>query len=369
MLSSIKIKGFQSHLDTEIEFHPGLNILVGASDAGKTSIHRAIRWVVHNEPHGTAFMSKRVETTSVTLDTDSGDSVVRSRGRENSYEVNGKLFQGFGALVPEEVRDLLGMQKAEFSDREVWLSNSSQLDAPFLLTETSGQAARMLGKLAGTEDLDAAGKLANSELVRSRQSLRAHMDQQEKLGKELLEYSWLSRIECLLDSMRALYEIIENKKAIRDSLIEIRRSLLSIQGESVRANEIVESIRPTETQTLAVLNNTRSDLLSIDGQLKLLTAQGERSKAILAGVRGVPSIDDLKSNVGVLSGLTTLRSDLGTVQSGMQESGDRADGQGSVLRVVSDEYEKYLVDLGICPVCNAPMEEERIHQYIKGEEP
>ena len=50
---------FQSHLNTVIELHPGLNILVGESDQGKTAIIRALRWLFYNEPRGTGFYPRR----------------------------------------------------------------------------------------------------------------------------------------------------------------------------------------------------------------------------------------------------------------------------------------------------------------------
>jgi exonuclease SbcC len=47
-IQKLKIKNFQSHHDTEIEFGPGINVITGTSDAGKTSILRAIMFVLYN---------------------------------------------------------------------------------------------------------------------------------------------------------------------------------------------------------------------------------------------------------------------------------------------------------------------------------
>ena len=53
MIHSIKIQNIQSHKDTQLEFNPGINAIVGSSNNGKSAILRALYWVVYNRPLGT----------------------------------------------------------------------------------------------------------------------------------------------------------------------------------------------------------------------------------------------------------------------------------------------------------------------------
>ena len=46
MIKKISIKNFQSHINTEIELDPEVTIVTGDSNAGKTSVIRAIKWVL-----------------------------------------------------------------------------------------------------------------------------------------------------------------------------------------------------------------------------------------------------------------------------------------------------------------------------------
>ncbi len=55
-IKELHIREFQSHEATALQFHPGLNVLVGPSDSGKSAIVRALRWCLHNEPRGEAFI-------------------------------------------------------------------------------------------------------------------------------------------------------------------------------------------------------------------------------------------------------------------------------------------------------------------------
>jgi exonuclease SbcC len=55
-IKKLSLRNFQSHRETDLEFSPGLNIIVGPSDQGKSAIIRALRWLFYNEPRGTGFI-------------------------------------------------------------------------------------------------------------------------------------------------------------------------------------------------------------------------------------------------------------------------------------------------------------------------
>ena len=82
MIQSVHIQNFQSHKNSTLEFSPGVNIIVGTSDSGKTAIIRALRWVVWNRPSGDSLRSTWGGKTSVEICLDKG-SVERSKDRSD----------------------------------------------------------------------------------------------------------------------------------------------------------------------------------------------------------------------------------------------------------------------------------------------
>lgn len=44
-IKKLVVDNFQSHEHTEVEFGPGLNVIVGPSDHGKSALVRALRWL------------------------------------------------------------------------------------------------------------------------------------------------------------------------------------------------------------------------------------------------------------------------------------------------------------------------------------
>jgi len=102
MIDSMHIKNFQSHKDSHLDFHPGVDVIVGPSDSGKTAIIRALRWLVWNRPTGDAVRSWWGGDTEVSLSLPTS-SISRIKGKENQYTLNGLVFKAIGTDVPEEI--------------------------------------------------------------------------------------------------------------------------------------------------------------------------------------------------------------------------------------------------------------------------
>lgn len=149
MIQSLRVEGFQSHHDSHLEFHPGVNVIVGPSDSGKSSIIRAIRWVAKNLPAGDDIITHGRKGAKVTLKVD-GDDVVRDRSStRNVYILDGKPLGSIGQGVPDEVTNLLNLSPFTFQ---------MQMDAPFLLSSSSGEVARTLNRTVQLEDIDLSTK-------------------------------------------------------------------------------------------------------------------------------------------------------------------------------------------------------------------
>ena len=54
-IQEVTIEGYQSHTNSTFCLSPGLTVITGPSDAGKTAIIRALLWFACNAPTGEAF--------------------------------------------------------------------------------------------------------------------------------------------------------------------------------------------------------------------------------------------------------------------------------------------------------------------------
>lgn len=146
---------YQMHVKSKVILGPGLNVIVGASGAGKTSIIRAVRWVGFGEPSGDAFVHEDVKYAEVTITMSDGRWVRKSRKNDKTrYEIAGYEEPFDKAEVPAEVTQILNLVKTAFGDFETSLNFAYQLDPPFILSEPPSTGAKVLGKLSGTEVVD-----------------------------------------------------------------------------------------------------------------------------------------------------------------------------------------------------------------------
>lgn len=190
MLTSVSIKNFQSHKDTLVTFETGTNVIIGASDAGKSSIFRAINWVLSNRPLGDVYRSEWGGDTHVTLTTAEGNVIERIKSpSRNEYILNGKVLKAFGSDIPQEIIDVVKMDVS---------SIQTQSDSAFLLSNTPGEAARLLNKAANIDDIDKALSTLLSEQSKINTALRYHTGMLESEIDKSRKFDNLSDIEVLL---------------------------------------------------------------------------------------------------------------------------------------------------------------------------
>jgi exonuclease SbcC len=234
MIKSLTIQNFQSHKNTTLEFDKGVNVITGSSDSGKTSIVRALRWLVWNRPGGDSFRSYWGGDTIVTVITDNATDISRSKGASgNLYKAGENSFVGFSTNVPQEVQDLLKMDE---------INLQQQLDSPFLLSETPGNVAQYFNKIANLDKIDSTTSNINSAIRKINADIQYTNEQINKYEQKLNEFPDLEAIEKQLNRIERkevrcddLYENIQKMKRVianinsLDNEIEIESDLLQYE--------------------------------------------------------------------------------------------------------------------------------------------
>jgi len=113
MIKKVLIRNFQSHRKSVLNFVPGVNVIIGKSNNGKTAVLRSILWVINNRPLGFRYHSNfdTEDYTKVVLELDEGNKVeLRKTKSEAKYKINdGDPFSGVGFNVPDQVSSLLNI--------------------------------------------------------------------------------------------------------------------------------------------------------------------------------------------------------------------------------------------------------------------
>jgi len=238
MIKSVSIQNFQSHAKTELDFHEGVNVIVGTTDGGKTAIIRALRWLIWNRPSGDALRSRWGGATNVQLETEEG-VITRSKDKIDKYTLRLKgqediEFKAIGTSVPAEIQGVLNIS-------EINLQN--QHDATFLLSDTPGAVATHFNKVARLDRIDSATSAINgwirglksdvSHLETDIATEKAKLPQFENLEKFEIEIEVLEQMESRLTSMRGKRDTLKKvitQYADLEEEIETLTPLLELEG-------------------------------------------------------------------------------------------------------------------------------------------
>lgn len=249
MIKSLLLKNLQSHKDTLLEFDPGVNIIVGTSDSGKTAILRGLNKVVNNKPSGGLRRHGSKETEIILALEDNSNIARLMTNSRNEYQLNNsEPFKAFGQGVPEEITKLLNIQSVNFQQ---------QMDPPFLLDDTPGEVAQTLNKAVNLDAIDRAlGNIAKQSRD-TQQEIKTAEAQIVQFGEDLKKFDHLPRLEKDIERLEDLnirLQEVEEKRTRLDILIDQHKGISS---------------------KLAVL----SDFLTIQPKVRLLLEKARRSEA------------------------------------------------------------------------------------------
>lgn len=253
-IETVILKNFQSHKDTTVTLSPGLNIFVGETDQGKTSLaKRGIQWALFNEPNGNSFVRykdngkldkngeiEREDECSVTLIFSNGSYIIRKRLKsKNIYEVcdeNGEvfLFENFGNTVPSKVVEISGVSKLVV-DEDLQLNlNIIGAKDKSLIQESNGVKSKVIGSFAGTNAIDAAIRGIQSD-VKGISSEIKHLEKDiDNLNKSIDDLGDISKKEELVNNIEFTFFNLSETNYLINQLIDINKNI------KIKKEEIVE---------------------------------------------------------------------------------------------------------------------------------
>lgn len=292
MLHSAHLYNFQCYQDREFTFAPGLNLVVGPSNTGKTALVRAMRWCAWNEPRRGVDSLKRVGSQETWVRLQFDDGAVTRTTEHNSYllEVNGEMrqFARIGHQVPDEVQAFLRMERLSLAGSELEVHLASQLDPLFLVAQPPAALLGALSTLARVETLQAALRLVTAEHKREQQECERLDRQAEKLKEQLSTWDWLEGEQVLLQraeqAMQQRDALCEKLRAL-EQLREQRERLMQPPVELSRVDSILTEYE-WRIEQLQKLEGVQKELFRQEAQGEQLSAETRRAEAELARVQG-----------------------------------------------------------------------------------
>jgi DNA repair exonuclease SbcCD ATPase subunit len=283
MIQTMKLKNFQSHKDSELDFSEGINVIVGSSSSGKTAILRGLKWLRTNRPGGGRFVSfwnrdkkgNPIESTSIELMVDDTKLLRWKSEGMNAYGVGETVLSTVGTDVPDQVTQVLKLND---------LNVHSQLDPHFLLSESPGKVAEYLNSLVNLSSIDEIMALAQADSRRVAGSLKDTEVAVKDLQASVDKLGWLDNAVELVERIDRQIELAEKYVQVHESLGNLvtdgkaLQAVIDTKGEKVaKATELLERI-DTVNDNLSSLKLVASSLRSLISSgkplLKLIALKG-----------------------------------------------------------------------------------------------
>ncbi len=354
------LQNFLSYEEGVFDFHPGVNMFIGDSDKGKSAVMDALFKLIYNRPMGNDFVSWWGKESRIYLETKMAGITYWKKKSKAGYILE-NLESGdimpltAGTGVPEDITRILNLS------REVNIQRQLEKKAPiFLLSESPGDAARLLSDIGGLGSIDVTIKKAKEDITKNTREKKALETLITGKEKELLAYDGidifeerLAKAEALEREQDQLTQSNEQITAILGRMNGLREDIAEIDlklkiGEEVgdiarKAAKMNKKAKIAEKimESLTRIKEYRKDLQKADKALELsplvkrgiqlcrISAQQEEEKMGITG--SLDNINQLKKGIHRF---------------------------GKMIKMRNTEYMTSFPD--ICPLCNQEIVREKL---------
>lgn len=354
IIQELKVKNFQVHEERTIQFKKGLNVVVGDTNIGKSSLIRALFLLIMNQPRSSEkiFQKKfQEDPMEIQIKDDQGNIIIR---KQNKYYLNGKILKAFGSDVPETIKEVLPIREINFQ---------KQLDPHFLIMQTGGNAAKILNVTTGMEDQEALMKQIKSEilehntnikaLVKNTQEHRETINRLKNVNRFLMKAKAINQIkkdsmetEIVINTLKNLLNKIENCQISPKVILSIDNKLEKIKRIEVDKNDYIE------------LEKKINKLRFICDQLIDIKLLSSKDTICNNSIKSIDSINlqlnEAKETENAINLLTNITGRIIELQIEIED-------YDSQISKLYDSFNKKLIELGECPLCGSKIEERERH--------
>ena len=217
MSFKVQIKDYQIIKKASLEFIPGLNVIVGPSNNGKSSILKAIKSLLYTVPGTTSI---RFGASSYTVGISyNGHTVLLQKGsKEAVYMVDGEKYTKFGTTTPEPVINSTNIKELTLNGNKEHLNFWEQMEYPFLLDRSPVELFRFIVDSGDDDQITKALKT----MVTDRQQISRDIDQMQ---------GSINTVDTEIEDYKAKLEHAE-------PILEVCDTVIQLQSKVARLNQL-----------------------------------------------------------------------------------------------------------------------------------
>jgi DNA repair exonuclease SbcCD ATPase subunit len=361
--TTLTLEDFQGHTKSVFNLDKGLNVIVGLSNAGKSSISRALQFILMGSPWDKSWVRFGSKYCKITLETSTGITVLRIKGdKVNKYTLTlpnqqPQDFESFGVGVPEAIQQALNIHEVQINNTEsLNLNVALQHDNLFLLSAVPSVRARVLGKLSGADILDSSIQSINKD----KRQLTAEKQSKEL---ELVDLQAQESKLALIESYSTIIQDIESKLtslSTQEARLQAVRSLFQrvkvLKANWTRETAIEAALANIDLSSIGQLAQRVDKIGKISLLLDRIVKQRYTEQNILKQTELLKQIDltvipFLDSKILKINKIRALHSNFCQVLSQIQSKEVSLQDIEQKYKLVKQQYSDILKEGKICPIC------------------
>jgi len=378
VLTKVTLTNFQSHKHLELDLRK-FTTLTGGSNGGKTAVLRAVIALVRNDS-ANDYVRYGQKYLTVKLEFEDGNIVEWIKGSgENKYNLttpDGKtqLFDKVGAEAPDEVKEVLklGPVAIKASDKE-YVNFHSQLEAPFVISSTPGNVAKLFGELTSASSLYTAVNEGNKG-VRATNALKSTRVEDIEKAKRALED--FHALDDQLGQLVIADEAILEAKKLEQGISEVNTLIDDIR-ELSRDHSVIHA---SMEKLSGVEEVSLDDLEAVESQITAISSAVERLSTISTlEKRGTDGIEYLKdalsqdiSNLyhleSVVAGLDTSIKNYKKIDSGVDDLEGLISTTSADILSMMTQIDELLESVESCPQCGQDLSDGAREALLAGKD-
>lgn len=370
----VRIKNYQAIKDATLEFSKGINAIVGKTNAGKSSIIRALEATINNKA-GNSFINYDAKECSVEITTDTGDIIVWTKPTRGSatYEINGEVFSKIGRTQDDDVASILNMPEIAVGTNKIRLNFWKQMEYPFLVGYSSGQLFEFISKSPEQEYIKYLQELKLGEVTETKKDIdsgntKIDLRKTDITNLELAQVDLKKFIDFDLDLLETLYNAdnsLKEKLATYNEtnikLSEYKKDLLKYYDKINGLTKVTEELEPLIKKVNELdehITNFNLKTKRVE-ELKPTVKNNEtKIKDLEVKVGKVETtINDIKTHTDTLVRLKDSMGNINTLNDKIKALKEKLE----CFEKDIENTQKELDEFTVCPMCQQPLDSSHKH--------
>lgn len=346
MFTTLTVKNFQIHKNLTVEFKPGLNVITGPTNSGKSALIRALNLLIMNQPRNAEklFQNQNSEgKLEIILKDDEGNTIQR---KDRKYHINDVQIKAFGSDIPKPIMELL-----PFFD----VNWQRQLDQHFLILQTGGTSAKYLNNITGMEDQEKMLqelKLLSAEYKGNiKRLIKNNADHSEKLS----ELKFATRLFMVAKSIQNQYDKLNEDyqkhqslnnliNQIKECPIDFNYKLFNSLVNKMNDIKILINKMDKLFERVDVLQTLCDQLNDVESMVKKDT---KIYNDLLNRVKNIHEI--IQTKIDIVQSIDYLSS----IIASLENSSDKYEAQTTLAKDLQITFQDKLIEIGECPLCGS----------------